>query len=246
MNMPATWWRTTPAPAGCCGASTQSEGGESGVETWLKADETLWNVPTGTHPWVQEHPELLDASWKYTGNVGHWAPVTADAELGLFYVATETPTNDYYGGYSARRQPLRQLRAGARRGDRRAGCGIFSSPITNSGTTTSPPPPSSWTSRSTAPRSRRWCNSRSRFRVRGSTAKPANPLADRGAGGGGVGRSGRVDLFRRSPSPPSRRRSERQGVTRDDLIDFTPELRAEALRIRGAIPARPPSIPRRP
>ena len=25
--------------------------------------------------------------------------MTADPELGLFYVATETPTNDYYGGY---------------------------------------------------------------------------------------------------------------------------------------------------
>ena len=79
--------------------NTVPKEGEFGVETWLKADESLWDVPAGTHDWVQEHPELLDASWKYTGNVGHWAPVTADPELGLFYVATETPTNDYYGGY---------------------------------------------------------------------------------------------------------------------------------------------------
>ena len=42
---------------------------------------------------------MLDASWKYTGNTGFWAPVTADAELGYFYIATESPTNDYYGGY---------------------------------------------------------------------------------------------------------------------------------------------------
>ena len=43
-----------------------------------------------------------------------------------------------------------------------SGHGTFSSPITSSGTTTSPPPPSSWTSRSTAFPSRRWCSSRSR------------------------------------------------------------------------------------
>jgi len=79
--------------------NTVPKEGEYGVDTWHKADETLWNVATGTHDWVREQPELLDASWKYTGNIGHWAPVTADPELGLFYVATETPTNDYFGGY---------------------------------------------------------------------------------------------------------------------------------------------------
>jgi len=78
---------------------TVPEGREYGSESWLKAQQFLWDVPVGTHDWVREHPELLDASWKYTGNVGYWAPVTADAELGYFYVATESPTNDYYGGY---------------------------------------------------------------------------------------------------------------------------------------------------
>jgi quinoprotein glucose dehydrogenase len=78
---------------------TIPEGREYGTESWLKADPSLWNVPVGTHNWVKEHPELLDASWKYTGNAGFWAPVTADAELGYFYIATESPTNDYFGGY---------------------------------------------------------------------------------------------------------------------------------------------------
>jgi quinoprotein glucose dehydrogenase len=78
---------------------TIPEAREYGSETWLKAQEFLWDVPLGLHPWVKDHPELLDASWKYTGNAGYWAPVTADAELGHFYIATESPTNDYYGGY---------------------------------------------------------------------------------------------------------------------------------------------------
>ncbi|MDH3207349.1 MAG: PQQ-binding-like beta-propeller repeat protein [Gemmatimonadota bacterium] len=79
--------------------NTVPSDGELGVDTWLPADPSMWDVPVGTHPWVQERPELLEASWRYTGNVGHWAPVTADEELGLFYVPTETPTNDYFGGY---------------------------------------------------------------------------------------------------------------------------------------------------
>ena len=55
--------------------NTVPKEGEFGVDTWLKADEELWRVATGTHPWVQERPDLLDASWKYTGNIGHWAHV---------------------------------------------------------------------------------------------------------------------------------------------------------------------------
>src|SRR5690606_25069497 len=38
-------------------------------------------------------------SWMYTGNAGFWAPVSADPELGYFYVGTESPTSDYFGGY---------------------------------------------------------------------------------------------------------------------------------------------------
>ena len=73
--------------------------GEEGAETWLKADPNVWDVPHGLNAWVKEHPELLERSNRYTGNAGFWAPVTADPELGLFYIPTESPTSDYYGGY---------------------------------------------------------------------------------------------------------------------------------------------------
>ena len=47
---------------------------EPGVETWLKD------------------------SWKYSGNTNAWAPMSADPQLGLVYVPVGTPTNDYFGG----------------------------------------------------------------------------------------------------------------------------------------------------
>ncbi|MAV72772.1 MAG: hypothetical protein CBB81_00280 [Cellvibrionales bacterium TMED21] len=37
-------------------------------------------------------------AWRYTGNVSAWAPLSADSELGLVYIPTDTPTNDYFGG----------------------------------------------------------------------------------------------------------------------------------------------------
>jgi quinoprotein glucose dehydrogenase len=49
--------------------------GEFGYDTWLKG------------------------SADYTGNTGVWTQVTVDEELGLVYLPVESPTNDFYGGH---------------------------------------------------------------------------------------------------------------------------------------------------
>jgi len=40
----------------------------------------------------------LEGSAEYNGNTGVWAQMSADPELGLVYVPVEMPTGDYYGG----------------------------------------------------------------------------------------------------------------------------------------------------
>jgi quinoprotein glucose dehydrogenase len=37
-------------------------------------------------------------SWKVTGGINVWAPMSADEELGYVYLPFSTPSNDYYGG----------------------------------------------------------------------------------------------------------------------------------------------------
>jgi quinoprotein glucose dehydrogenase len=37
-------------------------------------------------------------SWKYTGNTNVWTMMSTDDELGYVYLPTSTPTNDWYGG----------------------------------------------------------------------------------------------------------------------------------------------------
>jgi len=39
-----------------------------------------------------------DGSWEYTGNTNSWTIMSADEELGLVYIPIGTPTNDWYGG----------------------------------------------------------------------------------------------------------------------------------------------------
>ena len=41
----------------------------------------------------------LNESWRCTGNTGVWEQISVDAELGIVYLPTEMPTNDYYGGH---------------------------------------------------------------------------------------------------------------------------------------------------
>jgi quinoprotein glucose dehydrogenase len=39
-----------------------------------------------------------DGSWEYSGNTNSWTIMSADEELGLVYIPIGTPTNDWYGG----------------------------------------------------------------------------------------------------------------------------------------------------
>ena len=40
-----------------------------------------------------------DGSWKYAGHANVWAPMSLDAERGLLYLPTSTPSGDYWGGW---------------------------------------------------------------------------------------------------------------------------------------------------
>jgi len=58
----------------------------------------LWTFHTvpqkgefGTDTWDNE-------SWKYSGNTGAWVPLSGDEELGYVYIPVEMPTGDFYGG----------------------------------------------------------------------------------------------------------------------------------------------------
>ena len=68
------------------------------------------------------------------------------------------------------------------------------------------------------------------FHVRLRSRDRRSDLADRGATCAAVRCSGRKDRATQ-PFPTKPEPFDRQGVTENDLIDFTPELKAEALRI---------------
>ena len=73
------------------------------VPGWVRA----WDVRTGEHAWdfhtVPDGTDefgvdtWLNDSWRYSGNANVWSMLAGDNELGHVYLPTGTTTNDYYG-----------------------------------------------------------------------------------------------------------------------------------------------------
>ena len=71
----------------------------------VRTGEVLWTFHTipledefGVETWGADSVDDR-ASWEYSGNTNMWAHPTADEELGIAYLPLSTPTNDYYGGH---------------------------------------------------------------------------------------------------------------------------------------------------
>jgi quinoprotein glucose dehydrogenase len=67
-----------------------------------------YDVRTGRLVWtfhvIAQTGDPNNATWEggsaeYTGHAGVWSMMSADPELGLVYLPTETPTNEFYGGH---------------------------------------------------------------------------------------------------------------------------------------------------
>jgi len=69
-----------------------------------------FNIRTGEQVWIfhtiPQGKEFgadtwHDGAWKYSGNTNVWTGMSADLDLGYVYLPTGTPTNDWYGGHRA-------------------------------------------------------------------------------------------------------------------------------------------------
>jgi quinoprotein glucose dehydrogenase len=85
-----------------------TQGGTSPNKENVKGDVMAFDVRTGKKLWTFHtiprfgepgYETWLNESSTYSGNVGVWGPFSADDELGYVYLATESPTNDGYGGH---------------------------------------------------------------------------------------------------------------------------------------------------
>ena len=75
----------------------------------VPGDILAYDARTGEHKWKfnmipQSESEFgfdtwENDAWQWTGDVSSWAPLSADLERGIVYIPTNSPTLDHYGGF---------------------------------------------------------------------------------------------------------------------------------------------------
>jgi len=164
------------------------------------------------------------------GNTGAWAQLSADLELGLVYVPVEMPTGDFYGGNRPGNTLFGEslvaldLKTGKRR---------WHYQITHHGIWDYDPPcaPLLFDTTINGRRVKALAQPTKQsflFVLNRETGEPIWPIEERPVP------QSTVPGEKTSPTQPFPTRPapfDRQGIGEDDLIDFTPQLRAEAMGV---------------
>jgi len=65
----------------------------------VRTGKKLWQFNTIPRPGEFGSETWENGSWAQNGNVGVWSEISVDEDLGLVYLPVETPTSDFYGGH---------------------------------------------------------------------------------------------------------------------------------------------------
>jgi len=214
--------------------AAHSTGGRPRAKSNVKGDIRGFDVRTGELLWtfhtIPEPTELGAESWlensaEYTGNAGVWAPMSGDAELGIVYLPVEDPTGDYYGGD----RPGSNLFSSSlvaldiRTGERRWHYQLIHHDIWDWDLPSAP-------LIADLPNGRKVVMAVTKqsfvYTFDRETGEPIWPIEERPVPAGDVPGEW-YSLTQPFPTRPAA--FDRQGFVEDDLIDFTPELRALAL-----------------
>jgi quinoprotein glucose dehydrogenase len=196
----------------------------------VRTGKRIWLFKTIPSPGEFGNETWEKDSWSYSGNTGVWAQMTVDEELGLVYMPVELPTGDYYGGHRPGNSLFSEslvavdIATGQRKWhyqlthhgiwDHDIPCAPILADLNIDGKVV----------KAVAQATKQgWVYVFDRL-----TGQPVWPIPERPV------EKGDVPGEQYSPTQPFVTKPpafERQGVSIDDLIDFTPELRAEAVKL---------------
>jgi quinoprotein glucose dehydrogenase len=220
------------------GAAHKSGGvptGKTNVKGYIRGFDArtgkrLWIFHTIPSPGEFGNDTWEKDSWTYTGNTGAWSQISVDEELGIAYLPVESATGDYFGGNRpganlfAESLVAVDLNTGKRRWhfqfvhhgiwDMDMSCAPILANITVNGRPIKAV---------AVPTKQAFL-----YVFNRETGEPVWPIEERPVPKGEVPGEWYSPTQPYPTKPPA---YERQGLVIDDLIDFTPELRAEAVKL---------------
>jgi quinoprotein glucose dehydrogenase len=212
------WWARQPSPPG----DVRGYDVRSGKLLW-----TFHTVPQAGEPGVETWER---DSWKETGSANVWAPMSADEELGYVYLPISTPSNDFYGGHRPGDNLFGESLVCL---DARTGKRVWHYQFVRHGVWDYDLPAAPVLLDVTVGGARvkavaQVTKQAFVFAFDRATGKPLWPIEDRAVPQSPVSgeKTAATQPFPTRPAP-----IDIQGVREEDLIDFTPELRQQALEI---------------
>ncbi|MEM6705085.1 MAG: PQQ-binding-like beta-propeller repeat protein [Acidobacteriota bacterium] len=192
--------------------------------------EQLWSFQSVPQEGELGNETWLDGSWKMTGNTNVWTLMSADPELGLVYLPFGTPTNDWYGGHRRGDNLFAEsiVAVDCRTGKRRWHFQTTHHGVWDYDLVTSPILGDVEVEGRTVRGLFQLTKQGFVFAFDRATGEPIWPIEERPVPQSDV--PGEMTSATQ-PFPTKPPAYERQGVMVDDLIDFTPELNAEAREI---------------
>ena len=208
--------------------------------------ELRWTFHTIPQPGEYGNDSWENGSWAYTGNAAVWTALSADPALGYVYLPVELGTGDYYGGHRPGDNLFSQslVAVNATTGER-----VWHYQTVHHGIWDYDPPAApvlvdlvvdGRQIEAVALITKQTFT----FVLDRRTGEPVWPIEERPVAQTDVPgeRTAPTQPFPTKPPP-----YDRQGVDPDDLIDFTPELRAEAEEILAQLHYgplyTPPTVP---
>ncbi len=204
----------------------------------IKADIMGFDVRTGKKLWtfhtVPRDGEPGSETWlgdsrQYTGNAGIWGPFSADPALGYVYLSVESATNDVYGGH----RPGNNLYSDSLVClDIKTGKMIWYQQLVHHDIWDYDMPPAPILADLTVDGRPvkavvQLTKQAFAYVFDRTNGQPVWPWNERPVGQTDVPKEWTAPTQPFPSKPPA---FDQQGVSRDDLIDFTPALRAEALK----------------
>jgi len=218
------------------GNSAEQGYNQSRIEN-IPGDILAYDARTGAFKWKFNvipqpgefgHDTWENDAWQYTGDVSPWAPLSADADLGLVYIATNPPTVDYYGGF----RPgdglfgTSLIALDAQTGERRWHFQLVHHDVWNYDIPTAPIVMEVQQNGRTIKAVAQATKQTLLFAFNAETGEPLWPIEERPVPQSLVPGE---KLSPTQPFPTKPAPYDLAGLTVDDLIDYTPELRAQAV-----------------
>lgn len=193
-----------------------------------KTGDFKWKFNVIPRPGEFGHDTWESDAWQYTGDVSPWAPLSADPELGLVYVATNPPTVDYYAGFSPGDNLFGTslIALDAQTGERRWHFQLVHHDVWNYDIPTAPVLIDVQQNGKTIKAVAQPTKQTLLFAFNRETGEPLWPIEERPVP---VSHIPGEQLSPTQPFPTKPLPYDLTGMSVDDMIDFTPELRQQAI-----------------